>query len=126
MSERTQVAIKGNERLMRFLNELPLFIQRTGEQLSSDAADIATAEAKRLVPVRTGRLQRSIRKSHTQKGEYRVGSSVPYAGFVEMGTRKMVAQPYLRPAAEVANQHLAAKAAELLKRQASEDYEVPW
>ena len=35
---------------MRFLNELALFIQRTGEQLSSAAADIATAEAKRLVP----------------------------------------------------------------------------
>ena len=34
--------------------------------------------------------------------EYRVGTNVEYAVYVEFGTSRMEAQPYLRPAAEQA------------------------
>lgn len=60
----------------------------------------ATAEgyAKKICPVDTGRLRNSI--SHTQDGDNAyIGTNVEYAPYVELGTSRMKAQPYLRPAA---------------------------
>lgn len=61
-----------------------------------------TAEgyAKKLCPVDTGNLRNSI--AHEMRGEntVAVGTNVHYAPYVELGTRKMRAQPYLRPAVE--------------------------
>lgn len=58
--------------------------------------------ARQLAPVDTGRLRSSITSSGLQRdsrGAYvEVGTNVFYAGFVEFGTRRMPAQPYLRPA----------------------------
>jgi len=59
-------------------------------------------EAKDRAPVDTGRLRASI----TFEDEMRsngflrlvVGSNVDYAPFVEFGTERQAAQPYLRPA----------------------------
>lgn len=51
-------------------------------------------------PVDTGRLQGSI--AHEPEGDKTmvVGTNVEYAPYVELGTRKMRSQPFLRPAAE--------------------------
>ena len=59
------------------------------------------AQAKAKVPVRTGTLRRSIH-SVFENGGLRalVGPSVLYGKFVEFGTRRMGARPYMRPAAE--------------------------
>ena len=60
----------------------------------------ATAEghAKEICPVDTGRLRASI--THTNDGESAyIGTNVEYAKYVELGTSRMKAQPYLRPAA---------------------------
>lgn len=58
--------------------------------------------ARTRCPVDTGRLRSSIASSGLQRdsrGAYvEVGTVVFYAGFVEFGTRRMAAQPYLRPA----------------------------
>jgi HK97 gp10 family phage protein len=53
--------------------------------------------AKSIVPVRTGFLRSSIfhRASPTQLA---VGAAAPYALYVEFGTRRMAARPYIRPA----------------------------
>lgn len=51
--------------------------------------------------VRTGRLRGSIthRISHDAEGLYAdVGTAVTYAPFVELGTSRMSAYPFLRPA----------------------------
>lgn len=40
--------------------------------------------------------------------EYVVGTNVEYAPYVEFGTSKMSAQPYLRPAADKAQSNLSA------------------
>ena len=61
-----------------------------------------TAEgyAKKECPVDTGRLRNSI--THVvREGEKSVyiGSNVEYAPYVELGTSRQRAQPYLRPAA---------------------------
>lgn len=59
-------------------------------------------EARKLCPVDTGRLRASIQSSGLQRdtrGAYvQVGTNVFYAGFVEFGTRRSPAQPYMRPA----------------------------
>ena len=48
--------------------------------------------------VRTGRLRNSITNAHDEDSVY-IGTNVEYAAFVEIGTTKMKARPYLRPAA---------------------------
>ena len=60
-------------------------------------APVVVESAKRHCPVDTGRLRRSI-SSIVSKNKLVVGSRVHYAAYVEGGTAKMAAQPYLRPA----------------------------
>lgn len=77
-----------------------------GEVVRDIAEDIAD-DARRLVPVDTGRLRAGIHVEHAKDGDAHVVSSrvdedgeetkVPV--YVEYGTRNMAAQPYLRPAA---------------------------
>lgn len=59
-------------------------------------------DARLAVPVKTGRLRDSIvAETPTMSGdEIRcvISASVEYAIFVEMGTYKMKARPYLKPA----------------------------
>jgi HK97 gp10 family phage protein len=58
----------------------------------------AEGYAKKLAPVDTGRLRNSI--SHEVDGqEVYIGSNVEYAPYVELGTSKQKAQPFLKPAA---------------------------
>lgn len=60
---------------------------------------VAEGHAKELCPVDTGRLRNSI--SHATDGEaVYIGTNVEYAPYVELGTSRMKARPYLRPAAE--------------------------
>ncbi|WP_214807617.1 HK97-gp10 family putative phage morphogenesis protein [Exiguobacterium sp. s102] len=57
--------------------------------------------AKRLAPVDTGQLRSSIKGKVSGGGyEGNVTPTVEHAPFVEYGTRKMPAQPYMLPAAE--------------------------
>lgn len=86
-------------------------IHKQSEKLVQCVAITISREAKKLCPVKTGTLKRSIRAIVTKdKSQVRaggpvgcapgVGSPVEYAGYVELGTSKMPAQPYLRPAVE--------------------------
>lgn len=55
--------------------------------------------AKGLCPVDTGRLRNSI--THSTNGNTEtIGSNVEYATYVEMGTSRRKASPYLRPGLE--------------------------
>lgn len=60
---------------------------------------VAEGHAKELCPVDTGRLRNSI--SHATEGDaVYIGTNVEYAPYVELGTSRMAARPFLRPAAE--------------------------
>lgn len=62
---------------------------------------VAEGYAKRLCPVDTGRLRNSI--THViDAGEQAVyvGTNVEYGPYVELGTSRQKAQPFLRPAAQ--------------------------
>ena len=61
---------------------------------------LAEGYAKRLCPVDTGNLRNSITHEQMDENTEVIGTSVKYAPYVELGTRKMRAQPYLRPAVE--------------------------
>ncbi len=59
------------------------------------------SRAKRICPVDTGRLRASIHVDDPQPFLREVGSTdVEYAIYVEMGTYRSRAQPYMRPAFE--------------------------
>lgn len=59
------------------------------------------AGAKAKTPVLTGTLRRSIHSVFSNGGLTGiVGPSVLYGKFVEFGTRRMGARPFMRPAAE--------------------------
>lgn len=78
-----------------------------------------TAEtyAKEKCPVDTDRLRSSI-THEVEMGDKSVviGTNVEYAAFVELGTSKMRARPYLRPAAEDHSQEYKAIVEEALKQ----------
>lgn len=57
--------------------------------------------ARRRVPVKTGRLRNSITHEIAEDGlNAAIGSNAQYAPYVEFGTRRMRARPYLFPAFE--------------------------
>jgi len=70
-------------------------------------AEAIAAKARDICPVDSGALQASI---HVEGGggDYSVIADVSYAEAVEYGTSKMAAQPYLRPAVELARAEIEA------------------
>lgn len=58
----------------------------------------AEGYAKLLCPVATGRLKNSL--THSPEGKYTevIGTDVEYAIYVEAGTSRQRAQPFLKPA----------------------------
>lgn len=53
------------------------------------------------VPVKTGALQGSINREITQKGgkiQGRIFTNIPYAVYMEYGTSRIEARPFMRPA----------------------------
>lgn len=69
----------------------------SSRMLEKIAADVET-DAKSACPVKSGRLRDSIDHRMEAPDHAVVFSDVPYAAFVEEGTRHMPAEPYLRPA----------------------------
>lgn len=69
------------------------------EQVGKSALNIQLG-AKQRCPVRTGALRNSITVDFYGVMSAQIGPHMPYAPYVEYGTRKMRAQPYLFPAFE--------------------------
>ena len=60
---------------------------------------LVEGRAAKNAPVDTGRLRNSI--THETEQDYAIiGTNVEYAPFQELGTSRMEAQPYLRPAVD--------------------------
>ena len=98
--------------LVKELKALPQKVQdKVVEGAVRHAARPLVVEARRLVPVRTGNLKKSIgvTKSRQKKPHLIVFNVSPrtngkydgwYGLFVELGTRRAAPHPYLRPAFE--------------------------
>ena len=75
-------------------------------------------QAQIIVPIDTGALYDSGSSSSEMQGNEAVGTvgfAEDYAGFVEFGTVKMDAEPYLRPALDASHDLLIDTAADKLK-----------
>lgn len=96
----------GSDDMMRLAHDLT----RTSVTVTNRAADAMVkaltdikGRAQAIAPVDTGALRNSVttdtsRQGGTLRGE--VGPTVNYGGFVENGTSRQRAQPYLRPATD--------------------------
>ena len=63
-------------------------------------AQMVKEEATLIVPVKTGYLRSTI-FADVQGWVVRLGASASYALFVEMGTQRMMARPYMVPAIQM-------------------------
>lgn len=74
--------------------------QRAKEAVKKATFDVE-AQAKTRVRVDTGNLKNSLRSDFVSDGYTGiVGTNVEYAAYVEFGTVRMSARPYLTPAAD--------------------------
>lgn len=100
------MATDGSDEMNRLAADLgaagPRVGARAGQVMAKALGDIQ-AGAQNRAPVDTGALRNSItheyrRGGGTLRGE--VGPTVNYGGYVERGTSRTRAQPYLRPATD--------------------------
>lgn len=84
-------------------------LEEQEDNISKQFANEVRSRAKEIVPVLTGALKISIHVEHDGLSSYQVvadsregGAKRAYAHYVEYGTSKMHAQPYMSPAYELA------------------------
>ena len=95
MNVNVKLHIKSN-RFPELIAKLPGAVS---EEIRRAAFDVETT-AKGFCPVDTGFLQNSIQADIEPFGAL-IQPNAEYEVFVERGTRKMAAQPYMAPAAEI-------------------------
>lgn len=82
------------------MKRLEKSMDRMDDHVEDFCKDV-TASAKLRVPVDTGKLKMSIRYVRHGKGRFSIDADAPHASYVENGTSKMPAQPFMRPAINV-------------------------
>jgi HK97 gp10 family phage protein len=91
--------ISGLDRWERWIDDIPQEVQEEVKELVETTGFKVKADAQRLVPVDTGHLRRSIKAKVTNGGyTTTIGTNVDYSIFVEFGTSKKDARPFLIPA----------------------------
>lgn len=90
MSFRVKIKADNKDEAIRILN------QRVETALEA-AGIFIEVQAKKNSPVDTGNLRNSI-THETEGNTTNIGSNVEYAPYVEMGTSRHSAQPFLAPA----------------------------
>lgn len=94
--------------LSRVINAIRLFTSNKDAAIRRvviENANAITADAKSLCPVKTGKLRASIKPTiHASGLGATVGTDVEYSSYVEFGTSRQRAQPFLFPAFEANRQ----------------------
>jgi len=106
--------ILGLGKVQKNLNNFEQELKKSLERSVLISAIKVETDAKKLAPVDTGRLRSSI--THDWKGTTaRVGTDVNYAPYIELGTYKQKAQPYLYPALQMNMNFIKKKIADIKK-----------
>lgn len=91
--------IEGLDQFLQFTDSLADEIESEAKKLIMKTAFQTEGSAKRLTPVDTGHLRRSISTKIENGGlKATVSTNIEYAMAVEYGTSKQMAQPYMTPA----------------------------
>lgn len=90
----------GNVKLVSHVRKVRDETQRAKDRALEIIGGKAESYAKELCPVDTGRLRNSITHQQYDENTEIIGTNVEYAPYLELGTYRMAARPYLRPAAE--------------------------
>lgn len=99
--------------VFNIIPQLIASVEATSKGAPKRVADRIAATARSYAPVATGALRASIEARSIAAGKTaEVVAGVEYAAYVEYGTYKMAAQPYLTPAFE---EHADELALELIK-----------
>ena len=101
------------------LDELPdeqsQALEEEIHNIVENAGDNMVSYAQGIVPVRTGNLMASI-FSEVDPDDLSItlGAPADYASFIEYGTVKMRAQPFLQPAADIGEEEMNARIEEAI------------
>jgi HK97 gp10 family phage protein len=98
------------------LPEIVLELRPRMSAVVKEGAETVAESAKARVPVDTGALQKSIKARRSRQLEYTVGVGEFYGFFVEFGTVKHAAQPFLVPALEEHRDEIVALGRAILER----------
>lgn len=77
-----------------------------GRKLLTVFCDTMRNTAKELTPIKTGNNMRSIFMRQVEFLTFEVGTASNYGAYLELGTSRMKARPYMAPAAEAARHKL--------------------
>jgi HK97 gp10 family phage protein len=91
--------VEGSDEFQAAMAKFDSAMQQEVRRVLAEWAEAVKAEAEKLVPLRTGYLQRTI-FAKVKDWVVEVGAEATYAAAVEFGTRNMRARPYLSPALE--------------------------
>lgn len=118
---RSSLRFEGEEQILKNLKGFIESTESTAEEVLQEGAEILKNDARKKAPGPTGRkygkykhppgtLKNSIAVGYVTRGKGRIGIRVGiaeneyfkqedkfYARFVEFGTQKMLAQPFMRP-----------------------------
>jgi len=107
-----EIEVGGIDALVRKFDKVIDSLKDELQEAVMEGADLIQNIAVELVPVRTGRLRASIQVLPGDRPMEAIvragGASAPYARHVEYGTRRMSAQPYMRPAADARRDEVVA------------------
>ncbi len=90
--------IKGTDKVIQDLKKFGRAGRREIAEETLNSAFLIMDEAKRTAPFRFGKLRQSIIAEKLTRFVWTVTAYESYASFVEFGTVKMAARPFLRPA----------------------------
>jgi HK97 gp10 family phage protein len=93
-----KITITGADKLKDFIVAVPAELREKTDEILGLHAELIENDAKHICPVRTGKLQNSIFHMQTGELQYIVGTELYYGPYVEYGTSRMMAQPFMRPA----------------------------
>ena len=102
---------KATDIMWRVARQRRPMMSRTQMKAEGRTFRVSDPNAQAGVPVQTGRLQASIKKDvmKTRAGARgRIWTDLYYAKFVEFGTSRMRARPFLRPAVALTRQAIKA------------------